>query len=325
MSKAHIRLLILEPGAPGDPLIGHLEEVDLNEVQGKYTALSYVWGSSTQAEEIIIEHARVRMTSNLDKALRRLRSRTAKITLWVDAVCIDQTDVAEKHHQVPLMARIYTQAETVLSWLGEATQHSATGMEILSYLSSNEPFNDNSPWNRLNGPEIVLGLHDILQRHYFQRVWIVQEAALGRRIQMQVGDVSIHWHKAEDARRFLARIKLLEVSPAWHSGELRAVDLRPIRELLEQSVASRDREMGISRAATLLDLVHTMRHMQSSDPRDKIFGLMGLAPPAEIAGFFPDYADSWERTYQRFYDHVYRNALQEPSRPWRTNPGQPGV
>lgn len=81
MSKAHIRLLILEPGAPGDPLVGRLEEVDLNQVQGKYTALSYAWGSSTQAEEITIEHARVRMTSNLDKALRHLRPRTANIAL----------------------------------------------------------------------------------------------------------------------------------------------------------------------------------------------------------------------------------------------------
>ncbi len=40
---------------------------------------------------------------------------------WIDAICIDQSSIAEKSMQVPLMSDIYTRAHTVFVWLGDAT------------------------------------------------------------------------------------------------------------------------------------------------------------------------------------------------------------
>lgn len=307
----------LEPGAYEDPLVAHLHEVEVDEAEGTYTALSYVWGGlSAWDKELQINGIRTPIGANLDKALRRLRSKTAIATIWADAVCINQSDQVEREHQVSLMPQIYAKADVVFSWLGEATQHSVTGVEILAYIAGNQPFDDNAPWNRMNAQDVVLGLEDILQRVYFQRVWIVQEAALGRRINMQVGDLSFQWDGATDAWRFLTRIKLLEISPVWQTEPLSRMDLRPVRELLEQSVATRDKEHGITRATTLLDLVHTMRHRQSTDPRDKIYAVIGLASPADAAGFSPEYSETWEGTYERFYNHAHRTALQNPGEVW---------
>ncbi|KAK8076679.1 hypothetical protein PG994_003951 [Apiospora phragmitis] len=70
------------------------------------------------------------VTDNLVAALRRLRplpssssqARARARVLWVDAVCIDQDNTAEKSAQIPLMARLYRSARYVLAWLGEPTE-----------------------------------------------------------------------------------------------------------------------------------------------------------------------------------------------------------
>ncbi|KAI8725700.1 hypothetical protein NCS52_00141700 [Fusarium sp. LHS14.1] len=163
-------------------------------------------------------------------------------------------------------------------------QPSRAGTEIISFLIGNQPFDDKSPWNLMTTDEIALGLKDILQRPYFSRIWVVQEAALGQAVKMQVGETAFEWGGNEGTRGFLARIKLLEILPAWQKNKkLNSIDMRPLRELLEQTVAHMDKLAGVSPHATFLDIVHQMRHRQSTDPRDKIFGLLGLALPAEIA------------------------------------------
>ncbi|RYP86181.1 hypothetical protein DL769_000793 [Monosporascus sp. CRB-8-3] len=185
------------------------------------------------------------------------------------------------------------------------------GVDILSYLLSDSAFDNGAPWTRLAVGEVRRGLQDILERNYFRRIWIVQEAALGRRICLQIGHISISWHAGDEASRFLRRIKLLEISPLWQTSGLRDIDFKPLTELLEQSVAFRAKQTKKSNSPTWLDIVHSMRNMQSTDPRDKIYGLMGLASPAEVAGFVPNYNLSWEETYRRFHDHACLAALQE--------------
>lgn len=44
--------------------------------------------------------------------------RLARLFIWIDAICIDQSDSTEKATQVPLMSEIYRQALQVNVWLG---------------------------------------------------------------------------------------------------------------------------------------------------------------------------------------------------------------
>ncbi|KAK2060712.1 HET-domain-containing protein [Colletotrichum caudatum] len=96
-----------------------------------YKALSYVWGPQDKSHSIDIGGARLGITASLDTALRHLRQDDEPVTLWVDQICINQADAAEKSRQVPLMAQIYSGAELVLVWLGPAADGSDALMECL--------------------------------------------------------------------------------------------------------------------------------------------------------------------------------------------------
>lgn len=58
-------------------------------------------------------------------------------TIWVDAICINQSDVKERNHQVHIMQRIYTNAASVVVWLGPADGSSRAAMDFI--LKSNGP------------------------------------------------------------------------------------------------------------------------------------------------------------------------------------------
>ena len=61
------------------------------------------------------------ISANLEAALVRLRLPDAERTLWVDAICINQDDEAEKRREVMRMSAIYNSAKQVVVWLGEAS------------------------------------------------------------------------------------------------------------------------------------------------------------------------------------------------------------
>lgn len=84
-----------------------------------YAALSYVWGDDSGKVEIFINEKRALVTRNLFKALKSLRQMNRDVLLWVDAICIDQSNNKEKGHQVGQMRLVYERAEEVIIWLGE--------------------------------------------------------------------------------------------------------------------------------------------------------------------------------------------------------------
>jgi hypothetical protein len=82
------------------------------------------------------EGKKIFVTENCDRALRDLRDDTAPITLWVDAICINQKDPDERAQQVSLMSEIYRYADEVLIWLGEGSESMAccfSRMPVLSW------------------------------------------------------------------------------------------------------------------------------------------------------------------------------------------------
>jgi hypothetical protein len=84
-----------------------------------YEALSYTWGTKEKTKQIILNGERFMVTENLHSALHYLRFKNEDRILWIDAICIDQSHIAERNHQVGHMASIYRDADRVLFWLGE--------------------------------------------------------------------------------------------------------------------------------------------------------------------------------------------------------------
>ncbi|KUJ17731.1 HET-domain-containing protein [Mollisia scopiformis] len=83
-----------------------------------YEALSYAWGSDLTTRAIKINGKTLLVRESLWKVLAKLRHRDEPRCLWVDAICINQSDIAEKNSQVRLMPHIYRKATTVIVWLG---------------------------------------------------------------------------------------------------------------------------------------------------------------------------------------------------------------
>lgn len=71
------------------------------------------------------------VTKNCEYALRTLRQKDQERVLWIDAICIDQSNIPERGHQVQLMSKIYAQAIRVLAYLGEASGDSEIGMDFI--------------------------------------------------------------------------------------------------------------------------------------------------------------------------------------------------
>lgn len=115
-----IRILKLLPAANDEIITCELHPAALNSGVD-YTALSYVWGNPTKTNSIQIDSHPFFVTDNLFNALRRIRAfnKDEVVSLWVDAVCIDQSQLEERSQQVSLMGEIYSSCKEVLIWMGE--------------------------------------------------------------------------------------------------------------------------------------------------------------------------------------------------------------
>jgi hypothetical protein len=220
--------------------------------------------------------------------------------LWIDAICINQEDSKEKSEQVMLMSEIYRNAGTVQIWLGPENEFIAAGMRVLSFLAGGEDTALETPlipWKDSGfSDREVEGLKDILDRPWFERVWVVQEAALSNRATLSIGHQSLSWDEFSSLR-FLKRIKFAEIGPQWrHTVE---VDMKSLRELLEFGLRVTH---GFTEAPGLLDVVHEMRHRKATDSRDEIYSACGLAKDGKE--FQVDYSLSAEEAFENLYHYV---------------------
>jgi hypothetical protein len=119
-----IRILTLLPaGRWSDPLVGRLTVEPLAS-RPAYETISYVWGVGQRSAKLWIadDYERdaqvLHLTESISEALRRVRLQDRPRRLWVDQVCINQKEVAERSRQVRLMNAIYEGSRRVLVWLG---------------------------------------------------------------------------------------------------------------------------------------------------------------------------------------------------------------
>ncbi|OCK83140.1 HET-domain-containing protein, partial [Lepidopterella palustris CBS 459.81] len=129
------RLLELLPGERDDPLNCSLYHSSLTS-HPHYYAVSYTWGTPGLFQEIELNGVAHPIQANLFDFLQQLRLPDAPATLWVDALCINQSDILEKNIQVPLMGAIYSIAKSVLVWLGPQADGSEEYFDSCNQITS---------------------------------------------------------------------------------------------------------------------------------------------------------------------------------------------
>ncbi|KAK5651258.1 hypothetical protein OQA88_12666 [Cercophora sp. LCS_1] len=197
-----------------------------------FGALSYVWGDNENGGTITINGHQVRVTTNLDDFLRRIRrSDSGQVSqLWVDAICINQNDPNERSSQANLMRRIYSSATTVFAWFGP--DNCDLAFKTISELSAESPtaegISDNDPelhrfltlnWlqkyphlceeQNIGVPNCPWGaVATFLHAPYWQRVWIFQEVALVcSLIMVSPGSRQLSWPDLSIASMFVALVR----------------------------------------------------------------------------------------------------------------------
>jgi hypothetical protein len=124
------RIVLIQPGSFSSPINCTLQHVYLKD-NPSFETLSYVWGDPKDTVSIVLDGHIFDVTINLESALRHLRWEDATRSFWVDAICIDQRDVRERGHQVPLMGEFYRAAERTTVWLGPEFEHTGLAFEYI--------------------------------------------------------------------------------------------------------------------------------------------------------------------------------------------------
>jgi hypothetical protein len=163
-----------------------LLEVSINRPPN-FEALSYAWEGQSLDQSIICDSENLLISATCQAALFRLRLKARKRLLWIDQICINQTSLEEKNHQVAIMGEIYSRAVRTLVWLGvnprsdELLRHG----QILRLLNLYPlPFLSERPRNRYLDTGHKRFLDNLSSIVRFDRIWTIQEVALARQVRV---------------------------------------------------------------------------------------------------------------------------------------------
>ncbi|RGP71260.1 Heterokaryon incompatibility protein [Fusarium longipes] len=290
--EKEIRLLVLEPGVPGDELKCRLIHAELSW-KTRYEALSYHWGDGTLTRPLNCSGHTEVIYINLHDALSDLRLPDRERVLWTDRLCINQSDDKEKTSQMKLMGDIYSQASGVLIYLGKMDRSVEGAVEAIrradlqwgSLDSKNPLMTFYLLWCLFTKDEINwTPVINLLRRPWFQRTWVFQEVVLAKRGQVILGKQSVPWPVFERAVENMTILKKdFKDIPAYESLDtiISGIDLmssaRSVRHpgwkvfspywwLYRQPQDS----------LKLLDLIVDSRSLLVTRSEDKIFGMLGV-------------------------------------------------
>jgi hypothetical protein len=132
----------------------------------QYTALSYMWGAAIADHTIDLNGTPFLVRKNLWTFLDRARTDGFEGYLWIDALCIDQTRVGERNHQVALMGNIYSHAEGVIVWLGHVCEDIENAITAISGAYAPEKL----PLSAM--AQHTSGIQRFCQLEYWRRAWM---------------------------------------------------------------------------------------------------------------------------------------------------------
>ncbi|KAI0146325.1 heterokaryon incompatibility protein-domain-containing protein [Xylariaceae sp. FL1272] len=284
-----------------------LEVVPITDLENmEYRALSYTWGrvcDPSDVRAIEVDGHPFFVRRNLYDFLQTAAAKNEHGLFFIDALCINQNDVTERQLQVAMMPQIYRRANSLIVWLGRPEGVEMEDVRSLAQASRHSCSSwDVAQWRGLK----YLSYHD-----YWRRVWVVQEVLLARELTIWCGffsfpasllamssfgarhdydrtmtvdqngrpnvfaDASTRCQSpAEriitDRTRYLIRQKRDELAQGTRIGtleEMTRVLKRPSTEVVTYQSPIMD---------PLYRVVRRFGKLECSDPRDKLYGFLGI-------------------------------------------------
>ncbi|KAI3394987.1 hypothetical protein diail_1876 [Diaporthe ilicicola] len=306
-----------------------LEAFDMTRLP-KYDCLSYTWGDpmcrdlyppeALQNEVSGDKHIRhedgniVKVTENLVQALKRLggfgysssREDSTPHYLWIDAICINQGDNDEKSAQVSMMDIIYSDAQTVIVWLGEEDFHTPGALKMMKALAEVDlgkfeetPCFDDydafTAYDTLLEAGKTLGLPEdieagewrdfaaFLLRKWFERIWVVQEKVFARNTEVFVGHQKLSWNQIVKAASILKETGLTNPLQAFYLFAVDGYDYYrngAVSRLFEDrlnnhEVFANNHQTGPT-STVLETLLYQSKRLNASQPQDHVYAILGI-------------------------------------------------
>lgn len=248
------------------------------------------WGTPSPLYTIKLNGIPFDVQPNLHKAVRYLR-RALTGYFWIDAVCINQQDMAERTSQVRAMSETYGNASMVAAWIGPCD-------DVIRPLFQTPIKSIPVPSGPTTASDPMLKACDALMtRRSWTRIWIQQEMLLQTNVMLFCGEYQqplyplITWYERSKFRVtvYSRGGGQYQVGTNWDFfGSL-----------------SRFRKMV--RQPTLLEIVFYFRKCDSKDRRDKIFALISLVEGPEreaLKGVLPNYSLSLNEVIKVVLRHI---------------------
>lgn len=279
---------------------GKLAVFDLSNAPD-YDALSYTWGGPGRRIDIQLNDQPFSISQNLYDALKQLavsrhHSGAPHRRIWIDAICINQTDNEEKSKQVMQMTEIYARAKRVLLWLGASDNFTALAFDTLRCFAQEDGTTDGSTTYRnlvLTLKERVEAVRKLSERPYFSRVWVIQEAVAAQVAIVLCGSESMD---LTDFSRAFNRVTGSTFFP--HSLALNVIAIGNWRNhLLQKPGLERDNALDLQM------LLMYSRDRLCKDNRDKVYALRGIGTQRFAEGVIVDYSDTVEQVYIKCAKH----------------------
>ncbi|KAF2830078.1 HET-domain-containing protein [Ophiobolus disseminans] len=250
-----------------------------------YVAISYAWGDGVDTKLLILEGASVPITGSLYDALKAVRQKKQETLVWVDALCIDQNNRDERATQVRLMGLIYSKATSVAIWLGPEANKSTLAMQLLQQVADNTVSKQRvQAVRQYADSEALLALFK--KRDYWKRLWVVQEVLLAEKKMVYCGYSVFPW---ETYRQAAEAFWPPESDPHIRHGPSSFPDKSLLAQLGDES---------------LLEVMRACRRKLSENPRDKVFGILGMLPEDTQREFPVDYSQSVKTVYTDVVDYT---------------------
>ncbi|KAE9378736.1 HET-domain-containing protein [Stipitochalara longipes BDJ] len=290
-----IRLLNILEGPYDESVHCNLEKTTLTD-PGSYHALSYCWGDLRTKKTITINDTVVEVGHNLEAALRQLRLR-GHLRIWIDALCINQSDNEERGLQIRNMRQIYSQALYVISWLGDDPDNIANAVK---YLFENERYVW-FPGRRHTAVGFTFGsrggmteeqrewdtqrwriFQSFFELDYWRRVWVIQEIASSHRVKVLFGHTEMDWkyityaldHWKEHSDKVPKACASYEYAAELDHFRIRYKNPRPIG---------------------LFEAIQWSHYALATEQLDKIYALLGLTFDGPRLVPVPNYQRTFEQ------------------------------
>jgi hypothetical protein len=309
-----------------------LDVFPLNESCPPFAAISYTWGDSRISVPIRINGRSFLVRKAAWDLLKELPSLDMDCDLrpefiWIDSICINQSNTTERNHQVRLMRKIYSSATVVLVWLGRPTAKSDLAMDSLAslthrllgkstkktsrVLSQSRVFYGQNPnkigYSYQGDPDALRMVLDakigdaifsLFSRVYWRRIWIIQEVLLAREIRIVCGPRCMNWNKLNSFFGGM-EFSMLQSGSQFHGSQRASKIMNAPGYILVKEKAFLETNPQLKKqGAPISDLLMSFGNFECRDRRDKVYGILGIS------------SDIVDVNYAKSIQHIYNDVIR---------------